>query len=77
MLLSIVTLNYKKPDLTLACIASLHEQFAQEFEKGLIDYTETNAKTFYKDVLETKMWTDAGEAELKKAIGEFKSGFKA
>lgn len=32
MLLSIVTLNYKKPDLTLACVASLHEQFSKEFE---------------------------------------------
>ena len=46
------------------------------FETGLIEYTERNAKTFYKDVRETKMWTDAGEAELKKVIGEFKSSFK-
>jgi F-type H+-transporting ATPase subunit alpha len=47
----------------------------KDFEKGLIDYTETNAKTFYKDILETKMWTDAGETELKKAIGDFKMSF--
>jgi F-type H+-transporting ATPase subunit alpha len=47
----------------------------KEFESGLIDYTESNAKTFYKDVRETKMWSDAGEAELKKAIEDFKSGF--
>jgi F-type H+-transporting ATPase subunit alpha len=48
----------------------------KEFEAGLIGYTENNAKTFYKDVADTKMWTDAGEAELKKAIGEFKESFK-
>lgn len=48
----------------------------KEFEAGLIDYTESHAKTFYKDVKETKMWTDAGEAEIKKVIAEFKSGFK-
>ncbi len=48
----------------------------KEFEQGLIDYTEANAKTFYKDVKETKMWSEAGEAELKKVIGEFKQSFK-
>jgi F-type H+-transporting ATPase subunit alpha len=48
----------------------------KEFEQGLIDYTESNAKTFYKDVKETKMWTEAGEAELKKVIGEFKNSLK-
>ncbi len=47
----------------------------KEFEKGLIDYTERNAKTFYKEVLESKMWTDKGEEELKKVIGDFKNSF--
>jgi len=47
----------------------------KEFEKGLIEYTERNAKTFYKEVTQSKMWTDKGEAELKKAIEDFKSGF--
>ncbi len=47
----------------------------KEFEAGLIEYSETHAKTFYKDVTETKMWSEAGEAELKKVIVEFKSGF--
>ena len=45
------------------------------FEKGLIEYTERNAKVFYKEVLESKMWTDKGEAELKKAIEDFRAGF--
>ena len=47
----------------------------KEFEKGLVDYTQRNAKTFYKEVLESKMWTDKGEEELKKVIAEFKKSF--
>jgi GT2 family glycosyltransferase len=37
MLLSIVSLNYKKPQLTMSCIASLYEQLSDEFEKGIIE----------------------------------------
>ncbi|MDO8482329.1 MAG: F0F1 ATP synthase subunit alpha [bacterium] len=48
----------------------------KEFEAGLIDYTESNAKVFFKDIRETKMWSEAGEAELKKVIAEFKVSFK-
>ena len=33
-------------------------------------------KEFYKDLRETKMWSEAGEAEIKKVIGEFKDSFK-
>ncbi|MDO8658999.1 MAG: F0F1 ATP synthase subunit alpha, partial [Candidatus Parcubacteria bacterium] len=47
----------------------------KEFEQGLIEYTERNAKIFYKEVMEKKMWTDKGEEVLKKVIGEFKSSF--
>ena len=47
----------------------------KEFEAGLVAYAENNAKTFLKDIRETKMWTDAGEAELKQAIGDYKAGF--
>ena len=47
----------------------------KEFEAGLIDYVEQNAKTFMKQVREKKMWEDDGEAELKQAIGDFKKGF--
>ena len=47
----------------------------KEFEEGLISYTENNTKKFYKEIIETNMWTDTGEAELKKAIEEFKSNF--
>ncbi len=49
----------------------------KEFEEGLVSYTERNAKTFYKEIAEKNMWTDKGEAELKKAIAEFTSNFLA
>lgn len=45
----------------------------KEFEKGLTEYVERNAKKFIKEVADTKMWTDAGEEELKKAITDFKN----
>ncbi|MES2416156.1 MAG: F0F1 ATP synthase subunit alpha [Patescibacteria group bacterium] len=47
----------------------------KEFEAGLIAYAENNAKIFLKEIREAKMWTDAGEAELKQAIGDYKAGF--
>ncbi len=46
------------------------------FEQGLIEYTERNAKIFYKEVMEKKMWTDKGEEQLKKAIEDYKKSFK-
>ncbi len=45
------------------------------FEEGLIDYTRMNAKVFYKEVIDTKIWTDEGEAELVKAINDYKLTF--
>jgi F-type H+-transporting ATPase subunit alpha len=47
----------------------------KKFEAGLIEYTERHAKIFYKEVRESKMWTEKGEEELKKAIAEFKANF--
>ena len=46
-----------------------------EFQKGLIDYAQVNAKNFYTDVIEKKMWTDESEASLKQAITDFKTSF--
>jgi GT2 family glycosyltransferase len=37
MLLSIVLLNYKKKDLTIACLHSLWEQYAKEFRDNTIE----------------------------------------
>lgn len=39
----------------------------------MLKYAHT--KPFYKDPHETKMWTDKGEAELKKMIEELKNSF--
>lgn len=47
----------------------------KEFETGLVEYASRNAKTFYKEVNETKMWTEKGEEELKKVIADFVSSF--
>jgi F-type H+-transporting ATPase subunit alpha len=47
----------------------------KEFESGLAEYAATNAKTFYKEVTDTRMWTETGEAELKKAITDFVASF--
>ena len=45
------------------------------FEKELVEYAETNAKTFLKQVREKKMWEEDGENELKSAITSFKTTF--
>lgn len=37
MLISIVTLNYKKKDLTIACIKSLWEQYKQDFRQSKVE----------------------------------------
>ncbi|MEI8174479.1 MAG: F0F1 ATP synthase subunit alpha [bacterium] len=47
----------------------------KEFEAGLIEYAERNAKIFYKEIKESKVWTEKGEEQLKKVIAEFKSNF--
>ncbi|ETB63720.1 TPA: F0F1 ATP synthase subunit alpha [Candidatus Nomurabacteria bacterium] len=47
----------------------------KEFESGLIEYAERNAKVFMKEITESKMWTDAGEAEIKKVIEEYIASF--
>jgi len=61
--------------LTKGMLDDIPVEKIKEFEEGLIEYAEKNAKTFYKEIQTEKMWTDAGEAELVKVIEEFKSGF--
>src|SRR3989338_6141687 len=48
----------------------------KDFEAGLVAYAERNAKTFYKEIVTEKMWTDKGEAELVKVIGDYKMSFE-
>ena len=47
----------------------------KEFEQGLTDYSERNAKVFYKQIAEKKMWDEKGEEELKKVIADFSLSF--
>ena len=47
----------------------------KEFEQGLMDYSESKAKVFYKQINEKKMWDEKGEEELKKVIEDFKNSF--
>ena len=47
----------------------------KSFEEGLIEYARMNAKTFYKEVMTDKMWTDQGEQKLVKVIDDFKKSF--
>ncbi|MDR3519426.1 MAG: F0F1 ATP synthase subunit alpha [Candidatus Pacebacteria bacterium] len=47
----------------------------KEFEQQLNEYAEHNAKVFYKEVAEKKMWSEKGEEELKKVIEDFKKNF--
>lgn len=37
MLISIITINYKKKDLTIACLKSLQDQFEKEFSQNQIE----------------------------------------
>ena len=37
MLLSIITINYKRPELTKKCLASLHEQFSKELKEHQLE----------------------------------------
>ena len=49
----------------------------KEFEEKLAEYAERNAKKFLAQVREKKMWEESGEAELKKAIKDFKTSWQA
>lgn len=48
----------------------------QEFSNGLVEYARMNAKDFYTDVVEKKMWSDESEVNLKKVITDFTASFK-
>lgn len=61
--------------LTKGYLDTVPVEKLKEFEAELLDYTEQNAKDFYSDVRNTKMWTDASEESLKKAITDFTAGF--
>ncbi|MFZ3011817.1 MAG: F0F1 ATP synthase subunit alpha [Minisyncoccia bacterium] len=47
----------------------------KEFEQGLTEYSENNARVFFKEILEKKMWSEKGEEEIKQVIENFKNNF--
>lgn len=61
--------------LTKGYMDKVEVEKIKEFEEGLIDYARQNAKTFYKEISDAKMWTDAGEEEIKKVIEEYVNSF--
>ncbi|MFA5791624.1 MAG: F0F1 ATP synthase subunit alpha [Candidatus Paceibacterota bacterium] len=62
--------------LTKGAMDDISIEKIKEFESGLIEYSERNAKVFYKQIADKKMWDDKGEEELKKVIEDFKKNFK-
>jgi GT2 family glycosyltransferase len=64
MLLSIVTLNYKKSDLTITCISSLWEQFEKEFQQNRMEViivdndSKDGSVDTIRDVIRRKKFTN-------------------
>ena len=61
MQLSIITINYKKPELTIACLTSLYSQYKEQFEKNIFEllivdnYSEDNSvETLEKEIKKQK-----------------------
>ncbi len=50
MLISIVTINYKKENLTVLCMDSLYQQFREEFEKDKIELIIVDNASGEKDI---------------------------
>jgi len=61
--------------LTKGFLDDINIENIHSFQEGLIEYARRNAKSFYKEVIDTKMWTEGGEQELIKAIEDFKNSF--
>lgn len=61
MKLSIITLNYNKPQLTLACIYSLHKEYKDELKNGVMEIIIVDNKS-----------TDDSVRVLKKEIAKNK-----
>jgi F-type H+-transporting ATPase subunit alpha len=61
--------------LTKGYIDEISIEKIKDFESGLVEYIELNAKTFMKELIENKMWTDSGEEELKIVIVDFVKNF--
>ncbi len=56
-MLSIITLNYKTPDLTISCVESVYAEFSNEFEKGTIEHiiVDNFSEDNSVEIMETKI----------------------
>ncbi|MBP7831453.1 MAG: F0F1 ATP synthase subunit alpha [Candidatus Pacebacteria bacterium] len=61
--------------LTRGLVDDIAVDRIREFEAGISEYAETHAKKFLKEIREKGMWSDDGEAEIKKVIEEYKGVF--
>jgi len=48
----------------------------KDFENAMIDYADNNLKIFYKEIRESKMWSNKGEEELQQVLNDFKVSFQ-
>jgi GT2 family glycosyltransferase len=62
MLISIITLNYKKKELTFACVTSLHEQYKDAFAKEEMEVivvdndSQDDSVHFLREEIKKKAW---------------------
>lgn len=62
MQLSIVTINYKKPELTSACLTSLYNSYKEQFERNLFEllivdnFSQDNSVTLLEKEIKTKKY---------------------
>lgn len=75
MLLSIITINYKKSHLTLACINSLYEKFDEDFKNNnfeliVVDNASGNESlSFLKKAIKEKEYKNITIIENQKNVG--------
>jgi GT2 family glycosyltransferase len=78
MVLSIVTLNYKKKELTVSCMESLYAQFQQEFMQDKIELiiVDNDSQDDSVDVFNQQI-TNKGYKNMQVIANDVNSGFGA
>lgn len=78
MVISIITLNYKKKELTIACLTSLYEQFVQDFMQDKIELiiVDNDSQDDSVDVLNQEI-TNKGYKNVQVIANDTNAGFGA